>query len=455
MLTVREIRDILNYNFVWPITNGKIYQLNNDKDSICYDNLCGELKFNENKQLEFYVEKEISYSEQKVLYEQQEQIASSLQSGKMYKQFQFSKLEFTDKKDRVWISSRILTISGLKLNSRKIIISLIIDNINLTNIFRNNSSLYSYSSDDINIIPNNYSRTLTGQNRLNKYELKIRNTSVLQIRKFEKNYIYSIYSNIESKAVIFRIYQLVSEAINIISFHLINYTIEEKYDEISDSITLQINSYGKNRSHSSSVIPSSHIDNRNIDNFVSNYVNYFLENESKLSSPLYTWWYRLYNYKTDIENNVLILSVAIEALSLKYVKEFQNIDQIYDFHDIKKIGKLIKDSDASKELKTKVQKYIGNLNSSSKPIVLILKSLVDLDILSQSMHSNWQAIRNESAHGIERKLSFEDESSLEKILDDSNFLEEVFFRLIFHIIGYTGEFYQFSQYGYPITSLKN
>lgn len=109
MLTVREIRDILNYNFVWPITNGKIYQLNNDKDSICYDNLCGELKFNENKQLEFYVEKEISYSEQKVLYEQQEQIASSLQSGKMYKQFQFSKLEFTDKKDRVWISSRILT----------------------------------------------------------------------------------------------------------------------------------------------------------------------------------------------------------------------------------------------------------------------------------------------------------------------------------------------------------
>lgn len=285
--------------------------------------------------------------------------------------------------------------------------------------------------------------------------MKIRNTSVIQIRKFEKNYIYSIQSNIESKALIFRIYELVSEAINIISFHLINYTIEEKYDDISDSITLQINSYGKNRSHSSSLIPSNHIDNKNIDNFISNYINYFLENKSKLSSSLYTWWYRLYNYKTDIENNVLILSVAIEALSLKYVKEVQNTDQIYDFHDIKKIGKLIKDSDASKELKTKVQKYVGNLNSSSKPIVLILKTLVDLDILSQSMHSNWQAIRNESAHGIERKLSFEDENSLEKILDDSNFLEEVFFRLIFHIIGYTGEFYQFSQYGYPITSLKN
>ena len=126
------------------------------------------------------------------------------------------------------------------------------------------------------------------------------------------------------------------------------------------------------------MIRSSHIDNRNIDNFVSNYVNYFLENESKLSSPLYTWWYRLYNYKTDIENNVLILSVAIEALSLKYVKEFQNIDQIYDFHDIKKIGKLIKDSDASKELKTKVQKIYWESYSSSKPIVLILKSLVDL-----------------------------------------------------------------------------
>lgn len=454
MLTAREIGDILNYNFVWQINNGKIYQLNNAKDSICYDNLCGELKFNEKNQLELYVEKEISYSEQKALYEQQERIASSLQSGKMYKQFQFSKLEFTDKKDRVWISSRILTTSGLKLNSRKIIISLVIDNINLTSIFRNSSSLYSYSSDNINIIPNNYSRTLTGQNRLNKYELKIRNTSVIQIRKFKKNYIYSIYSNIESKAVIFRIYQLVSEAINIISFHSINYTIEEKYDEISDSITLQINSYGKNRSHSSSLIPSSHIDNKNIDNFISNYVNYFLENESKLLSPLYLWWYRLYNYKTDIENQILILSVAIEALSLKYLEEVQNINQIYDFDEIKEIGKLIKNSDVSKNLKTKVQKYVGNLNSSSKPIVIILRSLVDLDVLSQSMHFKWQSIRNESAHGIERKLSFEDENSLEKILNDSNFLEEVFFRLIFHIIEYTGEFYQFSQYGYPVTSLK-
>ena len=170
---------------------------------------------------------------------------------------------------------------------------------------------------------------------------------------------------------------------------------------------------------------------------------------------MYIWWYRLYGYTLDIENKLLILSVAVESIVLKYIRKVDTTtNNIYDHSEIKKLGKLVKDSDVSKSLKRRVQKYLGSLNSSSKPLISTLNNLANSGILLKDMNIEWQLLRNDSAHGVERSLNGENEAQMQRVIYETNYLEEVFFRLFFYIISYEGDFRQFSKFGYPLDHLE-
>lgn len=450
MLTIEELRGILNFNFEWSVNRGTVCQLNNKESCISYNNLDGKIRFNEKNQLILHLEKEIDISESSLIYGEYESLFINSSAGELISKDEHFKLSFTDNKRREWITSYFLLNNSIVIGHKKIIIDVLITSIDLFNS-RKLNDFYAYYSGDLEIVPNKFSMSTNGIRQLNKYELSLEN-HVLRIMKIEGVTILSLVSSTDNIKENFQKYKLIREAINIISSHPISYNIENQYD--NGCLVTRIYSkrfYGRSNTPP---IPSSHNNNINVDKFISQYVRFFQENIHSSSNALYIWWYRLYGYKLDIENKLLILSVAVESIVLKYISKENAVNSIYDHDEIKKLGKLVKESDVPKILKRRVQKYLGNLNSSSKPIISTLNNLSNSGILLKDMNIEWQLLRNDSAHGVERSLDGKNEAQMQRVIYETNYLEEVFFRLVFYIINYEGEFRQFSKFGYPLDHLE-
>ncbi|WP_201556395.1 hypothetical protein [Psychrobacter sp. 72-O-c] len=450
MLTSGELRSILNFDFEWSINWGTVCQLNNEPSRITYNDLEGQIRFNEKKQLALYLEKEIDSSEFSSIHSQYEGLFRNSSAGELIVKEKYFQLSFTDNKGREWVTSHFLLNDSVVIGHRKIIIDVLITNIDLVNS-RKLNSFYAYYSKELEIIPNKRSIGIDGIQQLNKYELILENYT-LRIVKIEGISILSLVSSVNNIEENFHIYKLIREAINIICSYPINYNIENQYD--NGSLVTRVYSRRFYDRGNTPPIPSSHTNNKNIDRFISQYVIFFQENIYSSSSALYIWWYRLYGYTLDIENKLLILSVAVESIVLKYIRKEDANNKIYDCNEIKKLGKLVKNTDVSKSLKRRVQKYLGNLNSSSKPLVSILNELANSGTLLKDMNIEWQLLRNDAAHGVERSLNGENEAQMQRVIYEANYLEEVFFRLVFYIISYEGDFRQFSKLGYPLDHLE-
>lgn len=450
MLTSKELRDILNFGFEWSITQGVVSQRNNNESSISYSGLDGSIRYNEKSQLILRLEKEVDILESNFIYDKHQALFSSNSAGKIIGREKYFQLSFIDSKKRRWITSYFLLNNNIVIGHSMIIIEVLITSLDLINSRRLNN-FYAYYSGELEIIPNKYTVSMNGTKQLNKYELLLKNY-ILRVIKVENSTILSLVCSKNNAEEGFQTYKLVREALNIVCSYPISYNIENQYD--NGCLVTRI--YSKRSYHRSntSPIPSDHTDNTNIDKFISQYLKFSQTNIPPSSNALYIWWYRLYGYTLDIENKLLILSVAIESIVLKYIRKEETVNNVYDHDDIKKLGKLVKDSNASELLKKRVQKYIGNLNSSSKPIISTLSNLSDSGILLKDMNTKWQLIRNDSAHGVERSLDGENEDQMQNVIYEANYLEEVFFRLIFYVINYEGDFRQFSKFGYPLDHLE-
>ena len=453
MLTLTDIKSVLKYSFEWSITDGSIVQCGKVNNPDYYDNLQGKIFFNEQKQLELVLKKKVSYPEYESIIGKMNEKREQLKSGVIYKHNEYYELFFIDARGRRWVTSKFLLYNYLEIGCKEIIIRLNLNNIGLVNNRNKSNILYSYTLEEIKITPNRFVKNLDKWG-INKFEIDTKDFSINLI----KHGVVSIL-HFKSKSNDFispELYRLINEALDIVCFHPIHYPIQDIYDRKYNNVITRIYSYKKRNPNSAKIFLTSHMPDGNDDikEFILKYVSYFQNTPVMLSNLVYMWWYRTYGYTLDLENKLLILSVAIESIALKYISKESNKSNIYDYSEIKRLGRIIKDSGVSESLTRRVNKYIGSLNSSSKPIFTILTESIEKGILIKGMNVEWQTVRNESAHGIERNLSIENEEQLQEVFQKVNYLEEMFFRLFFHIIGYEGHFCQFSVTGYPFTYLN-
>jgi hypothetical protein len=92
----------------------------------------------------------------------------------------------------------------------------------------------------------------------------------------------------------------------------------------------------------------------------------------------------------------------------------------------------------------------GSLGNMINPrAVDYLSILSDRELIDREIVRKYKIIRNRFAHGDDI-----DWAELQKHIDDSSTILVLFYQLIFLIIGYTGNFRDYSRYEYPLRKFE-
>ena len=109
----------------------------------------------------------------------------------------------------------------------------------------------------------------------------------------------------------------------------------------------------------------------------------------------------------------LILSVQIEKIIKDYYFHYQKTDEKID-----------------SSLNNKNQNNRSNYNVND-----ILRKLAEQNIISKSLIKNWRSLRNITAHGDSYKGN-----EVTHLLDNMFLCTNLYYQLIFHLIGYEGKY---------------
>lgn len=144
----------------------------------------------------------------------------------------------------------------------------------------------------------------------------------------------------------------------------------------------------------------------------------------------------------SIEAQALTISVAIESI-LKYIEpeKDNNVSDIDEW--IKKAQDYFETWGGPAKLNDRIKGLIAQLynkNASKKLDELIVKGV----ILKEQKRS-WQELRNKLTHGY-TNIS----NNYQKLIDLKNTVLVMFYFLVFYIIGYQGEYTNYSSPGWPV-----
>lgn len=172
------------------------------------------------------------------------------------------------------------------------------------------------------------------------------------------------------------------------------------------------------------------------------YLNHFIKYEEERWHPTYGIIHSVIQSSlASVEAQALTVAVAVEGL-LK--REFSDI--VFPDKETKdQIGiarKLIVDS----EIDRIKDRLIGALNGMSN--VSAMEQLYELKnrgLIEEKLIKRWKKLRNTFVHGHE--LDYQD---IQKYLDLHKSVLVLFYQLIFLAVGYTGNFTDYSEYGFPL-----
>lgn len=154
----------------------------------------------------------------------------------------------------------------------------------------------------------------------------------------------------------------------------------------------------------------------------------------------------------------LILSVQIENICKEYYYEYYHSDEVFNIA-IKECSELI-DSSNIKNKNDIIARLKGMVNKNSNrqqmSVVNILKNLAEKNYIDPSLIKPWKDLRNITAHGDYYKDDGNNSSHIQ-LYKDVLLCTNLFYQLVFHLIGYHG-FYSWKSYEenklkeYPICS---
>ena len=145
--------------------------------------------------------------------------------------------------------------------------------------------------------------------------------------------------------------------------------------------------------------------------------------------------------KVSIDAHALTLSVAIEGiLKIGYNEWGATDSQTLEFIDSAK--KLISTSDVDPSFMPRVLGAIDSMKHVRAKDKLI--KLRDANVIGGNLYKAWEKLRNSSAHSAE--IDF---NKLQKYINNTYKICTLYYLLIFNIIGYKGEYIDYSVIGFP------
>lgn len=152
------------------------------------------------------------------------------------------------------------------------------------------------------------------------------------------------------------------------------------------------------------------------------------------------------------EAEALTVSVAVESLlKTKYYKKYKktNKNETDELEtNICFAKKIINNSKLEQNFKNRIINFL-NMMKNKRPID-ILYELNKEQLIDEKLIENWKKLRNSFAHASEVNWS--------KFQDHINLCKSVtllFYQLIFIAIGYTGEYTDYSTYGFPTKKFEH
>lgn len=155
------------------------------------------------------------------------------------------------------------------------------------------------------------------------------------------------------------------------------------------------------------------------------------------------WWRILRSYQSDIENSSLVLSVAIEGvLKALFLSEH---DADVEFCGLVNAAKsAIKRLDVNQRVRSSILSSL-DYATSPKPQDAMWR-LAEQGLLTGAHIEAWGKLRHKGAHGA---MLEDDLGKLQKHLDRYHCCLDMFYRLVFTVIGYRGGFIDYSTRDWP------
>lgn len=156
------------------------------------------------------------------------------------------------------------------------------------------------------------------------------------------------------------------------------------------------------------------------------------------------YWHRILRARaSDIENSSLVLSVAVEGLIMKTLGSKLEVDA--DF---------VKQANDAKPLVENaglgpraLDCVLKRLDSAAKPRVQdALRHLASEGVINDEHLKAWEKLRHAGAHG---SVLEDNDRALQKHLDRFHVCLDLYYRLVFLLIGYMGKHTDFQSRGWP------
>jgi hypothetical protein len=143
-------------------------------------------------------------------------------------------------------------------------------------------------------------------------------------------------------------------------------------------------------------------------------------------------------WENDLENSALVLSVAIEGLIKEAFASEHDVDAEF-IDQLDRAKPILEKVELDKRARNCVLASIGN---ARKPRVGdVLHRLVEQGALHDGHVKAWSALRNTAAHG---GTLADDDLALQAYIDRFHICLDLFYRLVFVIIGYRGHHRDYS-----------
>lgn len=183
------------------------------------------------------------------------------------------------------------------------------------------------------------------------------------------------------------------------------------------------------------------------------FLKYFIKHlhgetvESSQGKLIHRYWHRILRAReNDIENSSLVLSVAIEGLIKEVFASKDDLDS--DFvKQLEHAKPILKNSGLQERALSCVLSSIGN---AMRPRTQdVLQRLIREQLIEEKHLTAWKKMRHAAAHG---EAITDEASAFQSHIDRFHICLDIFYRLVFKLIGYAGQHNDFSSFGWPVST---
>ncbi len=237
-------------------------------------------------------------------------------------------------------------------------------------------------------------------------------------------------------------YVKILEALSIITGLIIHPVVVKNTQQ--DHAVLKIKSVTNSYSNKKFPIPFKHSRPGDLQSFSCFFEKYMAAIDSPFSD-LFGFWHKVNRaWQVNIKDSSLALGVAIEGITRTYFGKCGLPDKEIT-QQANEAKQKLNDIDIGKRIKDRLLSSIGDLLQNTSPKGALYQMAQD-GLLSEEMVAEWQKLRNKSVHPDNLN---EDPRALQKYIDQIYTCIALFYRLLFIIIKYDGNYINYSENGWP------